>query len=201
MTDQQLQPDSVSREQRVWSLEPKVCTSSSPSRRRKVVRIQYELDWVLQPSWRSAHVHRGPVASASFGSVRQISPLCFTDSGFNSDSSPDIRRSAPLRNRLVRFNLTRPAWVVARTRVVRLRPRSFHFILRCLFRSVLVAAVRCYTGSYTWCVACAVGRSCCVWRRRALHFLTGLLFITKRGESGIWSGRSSAETRRICPCA
>ncbi|XP_036431634.1 polycomb group RING finger protein 3 isoform X1 [Colossoma macropomum] len=56
---------------------------------------------VLQASWRSTHAHRGPVASASFGSARQISPLCFTDSGFNSDSSPDIRRSAPLRNRCV----------------------------------------------------------------------------------------------------
>uniref|UniRef100_A0A3B4D8H5 Polycomb group RING finger protein 3 n=2 Tax=Pygocentrus nattereri TaxID=42514 RepID=A0A3B4D8H5_PYGNA len=76
---------------------------------------------VLQPSWRSAHVHRGPVASASFGSVRQISPLCFTDSGFNSDSSPDIRRSAPLRNRCVSsspgcrvntgLNLLEEAWL------------------------------------------------------------------------------------------
>ncbi|KAI4895871.1 hypothetical protein NFI96_034291 [Prochilodus magdalenae] len=113
---------------------------------------------VLQASWGSTHAHIGLAASASFGSARQISPLCFTDSGFNSDSSPDIRRSASLRNRLVGFNLIRPAWVVAQTRLVVgfWAPASEFSLYPRRVRSLLVAAaVQGYTGSFYTC-ACAV---------------------------------------------
>lgn len=127
-------------------------------------------------------------ASACFGTGRTFSPLCFTDSGFNSDSTQyPADRSG--HKQVCSFKLEPiPAdhctYAFPELSFGR-QTRSFHLFSLCFFP---------LDGSSAWLYVLLSVRSCCmcvyacvnvcVWRRRALQLLTGVIYC-KKGKSVI----------------
>lgn len=116
----------------------------------------------------SAHAHRcyRSAVSACSAAARSFSPLCFTHSGFNSDSTQyPADRAAP--EQVSSSNYSCPPHVPSSAGLPPLYgPGSCPLLL--IFRTSLSA--RCYGACYTCCFMCLCGG---VWRRRALQSHTG----------------------------
>lgn len=120
--------------------------------------------------------------SACFGSSRTFSPLCFTDSGFNSDSTqyPADRCG---HKQVCSFKLqpfpAQHCMYTSSDLYIGRRAGSFHLFSMCFFP---------LDGSSAWLYVLLYVRSCCmcmrievcVWRRRALQLLTRVIFVPRR---------------------